>query len=236
MLYLEEEQIIPHLSANLQKFKLAMANPMPVPLDQLTEAMLSLSKFATNAKYLAAMKNQKQPAKQQAKQPKKYQAAKPTSAKHKEPKLSESESEDNESQTEDSEETEDETNITLNDIKVNDSIVWGASAGKGKVLLCVGLVTKKKTRGASAVVVTYLLPVSQPTGRWLGEKLHCGKYRKQELSSEEIKTQVFFKIEWEEADYSNWDFKLGEKSWSEIVRLVQKVFLVKPSGITFSST
>ena len=111
MLYLEEEQIIPHLSANLQKFKLAMANPMPVPLDQLTEAMLSLSKFATNAKYLAAMKNQKQPAKQQAKQPKKYQATKPqhTSAKDKEPKLSESESDDNESQAEDSEETEDET-------------------------------------------------------------------------------------------------------------------------------
>lgn len=232
--------MIPRLRATLQKLKADMRNPAPVPLEQMTEVMTCLSKYATNAKFQAALKN---PLKKRAAQKKNSKSTKPkpapsasASADHKDELSVNSEPDSDNSHPSDSEESEVETNITLKDIKVNDSIVWGANAGAGEILLCVGLVTKKKTRGASSAMVTYLLPVSAPTGRWLGEKLACNKYRKVELSSEEIKSQVFYKLVWEEADYSKWDFKLGQKSWSEITHLVEKLFGVKTSGITFSSS
>ena len=111
----------------------------------------------------------------------------------------------------------------------------GSKRGTGENTLVCGAGYQKKTRGASSVCVTYLLPVSTPTGRWLGEKLSCNTYRKEELSSEDIKMQVFHKIQWEEANYSDWDFMLGEKSWNEITYLVERLFDVKTSGITFNS-
>ena len=195
--------MIPHLSSTLQRFRTAMASPIPVPLDQLTEAMTSLSKFVTNARFLAAqkkhvsaLKQKRQPAKKQA-ATKKKKSSKPKPAHTAtaasagcQSDLGSSEPSDS-SHPEDSEESEIETNITLKDIKVNDSIVWGANGEMGKVLLCVGLVTKKRTRGASSLSVTYLLPVSMPSGTWLGEKLSCNKYRKEELDSEAIRLQVF---------------------------------------------
>ena len=150
------------MSIHLQKHKAMLKAPRALPAtpDQLHLVMKSLAEFSHSSKFKKHYEKATKPrnkGKLAAKS--KLSTSKPADAKPvtvKKTKFTvDKESEDKESEisedkeSEESEENaseEEDFNYSIHSVAVDSTIVWAAEAGEGRLLLCVGLITKKQTR------------------------------------------------------------------------------------------
>ena len=65
----------------------------------------------------------------------------------------------------------------------------------------------------------------------MGEMLSSGKYWSKFMSAQDIENLAFLVLDWEVCDFKSWTFKMGNENWSMIVKRIQNIFDVPPTGI-----